>query len=183
MLDNALIKLVRDTIIAQEGTAGIEGTPIKQAFQPTQQGVNKEPTAYFHKIHDRRRGFPQRTDVWVPDESEEGGSMVHTEAVWYETTFQISTLSIQDPSDTEQYTASDILNLIAYILQSETTVQQLQAQGVGILRIGEVDNPYFMDDKQRFEAQPSLDFTLTHKQIVTSISPVILSTEFNILVV
>jgi hypothetical protein len=179
MRDNALIRLIRETIIAQEAIAGIPGTPIAQAFQPTQQGVKKVPTAYIYKVGDRRRGYPERTEFWDEDEEE----MIHTESQWYETTFQISALSIQDPADTDQLTASDIVNQIAYIMQSETTVDALQAQGVGVLKVNDVDNPYFTDDKDRNEAAPSFDVVVTHKQIVTTVSPVLLSTEFNIITV
>lgn len=179
MLDNALIKLIIATLIAQEATAGIPGTPIKQAFQPTQQGVNTAPTAYLHKLGDRRIGSPFRSDVW--DEINE--VEIHTELQQYETDFQISALATQDPATPTQYTASDILNLIAYSLQSEYMITTLQAQGVGILRVRDVRNPYFKDDRARNEASPNLDFTVTHKQIVTSQVPVLQSTEFNILVV
>lgn len=177
MLDNQLIALIRDTIIAQEQWAAISGTPIKQAFQPTMQGVNTCPTAYMHKVSDKRLGFVNRSDVWDNVKS----VMVHTELQQYETTFQISALATQDPQKPCAYTASDILNLISAILQSSVTVQVLEAQGVGILRVMEVRNPYFLDDRQQNEASPSFDFTLTHKQIIISEVPIIQSTELQIL--
>lgn len=177
LLDNQIIALVIATIIAQEQVAGIPGTPIAQAFQPTQQGVNTAPTAYLNKIGDNRLGSPQRSDVW------DGQRMVHTELQQYETTFQISALSTQDPNTPTQMTTSDLLNLIAYILQSTATVEAFQAAGVGILKIGQVRNPYFIDDRDLHEASPSFDFVIVHKQIVTSVSPVVQSTEFEILTV
>lgn len=177
MFDNQLIALTISTIIAQESIAGISGTPIKQAFQPTQQGVNTQPTAYMYKIGDRRRGYPFRSDEWDVDNE----VMIHTEKQAYETTFQISALSTQNPSTPNQYTASDILNLIAYILQSQATVTALEAQEVGILHVGDVRNPYFLDDRQRFEASPSFDFTLTHYQTIISTVPILVTEEFQIL--
>lgn len=179
MLDNALIKLVISTIIAQEAIAGIPNTPVKQAFQPTQQGVNTVPTAYLYKISDNRLGSRAITDKWNVDEQE----LVHTELQQYETMFQISALATQEPTNATQYTASDIINLIAYILQSESTIAAFNAKGVGILKIGTVRNPYFLNDKHRHEANPSFDFTLTHKQIVSSINGVIQSTEFQVITV
>lgn len=177
MLDNQLIALLISTMIAQEAVAGIPGTPIAQAFQPTQQGVNTSPTAYMYKVGDNRLGSPQRKDIYDPDIEE----IVHSEIQQYETTFQINALSTQDPKSITQKTASDILNLIAYILQSQKTVEALNAQGVGILKIGQVRNPYFTDDRDRNEASPSLDFTVVHKQIVTSVGLVLQSTELEIL--
>ncbi len=179
MLDNALIALIISTIIDQETIAAIPGTPIKQAFQPQQQGVNTIPTAYLYKIGDKRFGYPQKIDVW----DSESESMIHKEMQQYETTFQISTLATQNPSTPEAYTASDILNLIAYILQSSATIAILEAQGVGILRIADIRNPYFIDDRGRNEASPSMDFVLTHKQIVLSTNPIIQDTEFNIKII
>lgn len=164
MLDNELIKLFREIILAQEAAAGIQGTPIKQAFQPTQQGVNTVPTAYFHKVGDRPVGSPQRKDVW----NEATKTLVHSEIQIYETTFQISTLATQDPKTPAQYTASDILNLIRAILQSDTTITRLREKDVGIYRVGEVKNPYFTDDRNRFEASPWMQFTLTHQQVLSS---------------
>jgi hypothetical protein len=177
MLDNQLIALVIQAILAGESAAGIAGTPIKQAFQPTAQGANSQPTAYLYKLYDHRVGFVARTDVW----DKTNGFMVHTETQAYTTAFQISTLATQDPNTPTQYTASDILNLIASILQSSVTVATLEAQDVGILHIDEVRNPYFLDDRQRNEAAPSLDFTLAHKQVITTRSPIIGEYQYRIL--
>ncbi len=179
MLDNTLFALIISTIISGEETAGISGTPIKQAFQPTNQGINSIPTAYLYKIGDRRYGYPYRTNIWDADSQ----TMVTQDIQQYETTFQISALATQDPKNPTQYTASDILNLIAYILQNSTTIAIFEAQGVGIERVMDVRNPYFLDDKQRYQASPSFDFILTHKQIVTSTAPILQDTELNILTV
>lgn len=179
MFDNQLISLIIDTIIEQETIAGIPGTPIKQAFQPTLQGVNTKPTAYMYKIADHPYGFPYVSDRY----SNACSSMIHTESQQYETTFQISTLATQNPKTPTQYTASDICNLIRYCLQSAHAVATLQAQGVGIERVTQVRNPYFFDDRYQNEACPSFDFVLTHKQTIVSTSPVITETEFIILTV
>lgn len=160
-----------------KASAGIPDVIVKQSFQPTQQGVNTKPTAYLHKIGDERYGFPEWSEVW--DSNSE--TMIHGDSQQYQTTFQVSALAIQDPAVPSNFTASDILNRIAYILQSQTTVATFEAQGVGILRVRDIRNPYFTDDKQRNEASPSFDFVLTHKQIINSTSPIITKTELNIL--
>lgn len=176
MLDNALISLIISTIIAGEVTAGIPDTPIAQAFQPTNQGVSTQPTAFIYKIADHRFGFLGRSDVWDANSA----TMVHVESQKYETTFQISVLSIQNPATPTQMTASDMCNLIAAILQSSVSIQTFQDQGVGIERITDVRNPYFMDDRNRFEASPSFDIVFTHDQIISSTTPIIDQTEFQI---
>lgn len=177
MLDNQLFALIIRSIVAGEAAAGIPGTPVKQAFQPTRQGVNTGPAAYLYKVADRRMGFARRTDEW----STACSSMVHTELQQYETTFQVSALATQDPKTPSQYTASDVVNLVASILQSSVTIATLEAQGVGVEHVAAVRNPYFSDDRDRNEACPSLDFVLTHKQIITTTTPVVDSTEFRII--
>jgi hypothetical protein len=176
MLDNALISLIISTLVAGEAAAGIPGTPVKQAFQPTAQGVNSQPTAYLHKLGDRRYGFLGRSDVW----DQASSTIVHTETQQYETTFQLSTLATQNPATPNQYTASDICNLCASILQSALAVATFQAQGVGIERVTDVRNPYFLDDREQYEASPSFDFILTHKQIITTTTPILQSEEIAI---
>lgn len=98
---------------------------------------------------------------------------VHTEVQQYETTFQMSSLAVQDPSNANQRTAADLLNYAAYALQNQDFIAAIEEEGVGILRITDVRNPYFMDDRDRFEASPSFDFVLTHKQIIVSQTPII----------
>lgn len=109
------------------------------------------------------------------------GAQTYTEIQQYATSFQASALANQDPSDTESLTASDIANFAAYVMQSAATISGLEAVGVGVLRVPAVRNPYFTDDRERYEASPNFDFTLTHKQIVTTVIPVIVSDELQVL--
>lgn len=175
MTDNELIRafwpILKDGLIA----AGYTDVVSKQANQPTQQGTNTPPTVYFYKVGDKRYGFLRRDNVWNTVD----GIMEHIEEQWYETTFQMSALVIQNPSNPE-YTASDLVNETAAIMQSDKTREQLLIKGIGILRVTEVRNPYFTDDRDRFEASPSFDFVLTHKQTRVTTDPVIESFEFNI---
>lgn len=176
MFDNGIIQIIISTISSQLSTAGVSGLSIKQSFQPTQQGVNTQPTAYFFKIGDRRIGSPSREDVW----DSVNLKMVHTESQWYETSFQISVLSTQDPTNTSQMTASDICNALAYILQSSQTIDTFINQGLGLLNVMQVRNMYFVDDRGRHEALPSFDFTITHKQTISNDIDVLQSTEIGI---
>lgn len=176
MKDNQLIALIRAQIIAGLPAVGLTGLPVKQAYQPTQQGVPAEPSIFMFKIGDKRYGYRGATDVWDQVNDVE----IHTETQFYETTFQISALSVQRPQDTTQLTAADIVNGVAYIVQSESFMDALKAQDVGLLRVMAVQNPYFADDRGRYEASPSFDFTVTHKQIVQTEVPVLESTEFRI---
>ena len=176
MKDNDLIKLIIATINGVKAGYGIGAVKVKQSYQPTQQGANSDPTAYLFKIGDKRYGFNKRHDVWVPATA----TMEHQEIQIYETTFQVNALAIQDPANVNSLTASDIVNTIAAIIHSDYALNEFRKKGVGILRVTDVRNPYFIDDKNRHEASPSFDFVLTHKQTFTTASPVVESVEFNV---
>lgn len=182
MLDYQLFQLIIPIMESAQPGAGIpnvDGGPgvlVYQANQPTQQGVPSTPGAFLYIISHKPTGFPSKTNVW----DEVNSVMVHTELQQYETTFQISFLSTQDPNQTTQYTAGDLANLFRYILQSDATIMQLEANNVGILRVTDVRNPYFDDDRGRFEASANFDFVLTHKQIVSGNIPVLQSEEIDI---
>lgn len=117
----------------------------------------------------------------IPTESIlSGGTWSYSEIQQYASTFQLSGLSTQNPSNIESLTASDIVNLGAYVLQNQQTIAAFEAQGVGILAIQDIRNPFFSDDRQRYEASPSLDFTITHKQTIITTIPIISETVFEI---
>lgn len=182
MLDGPIFKNVIDALRAGLTAQGSPTDPkdpnyiqILQNFQPTSQGMPSGPTLYIHKLGDRRYGFLGRTDEWDPDVKTEK----HTETQVMESMFQISALSIQNPKlGAAQLTASDIANMAAGILQSDVTREFLTAKGLNIYRITDVRNPYFVDDKARYEAAPSFDFTLQHEQVIISETPTIEAVEF-----
>lgn len=167
MLDNQLYQLILSTINPQLKNVGIPGVVIAQAYQPWRQGVDPQQAAYLYKLGDHRQGFPRNANVWDSNQQKE----IYTQLQVYQTTFQMSTLAIQDPVNNNQLTASDIVNLLAAILQNSITVQTFINQGVGILDIKDIRNPYFIDDQNRYEAAPSFDFTLTHTQVLSTTVP------------
>lgn len=178
MLDNQLyillIALLKD---AAPGVGLPANLQVMQAYQTLQQGAATAPAIYIHKIGDKRYGYPQRKEVWNPAH----GTFDHREIQQYETTFQLAALAIQDPTSVTALTAPDMLNLAAHIMQSDATIATLEAAGVGIYRVQLIPNSFFMDDRERFEAAPSLEFTVTHKQDILSQTPVVTATEVQIL--
>jgi hypothetical protein len=184
MLDMELFILLKATIEAAMPDYGIEnkidGSPgilVAQSYQPQQQGVAIEPTAYIEIVSSTRVGMTGKEDYYDEDEEAE----IHRETQVMITTFQLSALATQSPTSTTQYTAEDIVNLIAMILQNATTIATLEAAGCGILLGRTTRNPKFIDDRGRFEASPSLDFGITHKLIVTKVVPVLQSQELQII--
>lgn len=176
MTDNDLIRLFLPIIKAGLIADGFTGVTVKQSNQPTLQGANTNPTVFFYKLFDKRYGFLRRDSKW----DEDAEIMTHTEMQMYETSFQINAMVMQNPSTPNQYTASDLVNEVAAIMQSDSTRKTLADSNVGILRVTGVRNPYFKDDYDKFEAFPSFDFTLTHRQTRVTTDPVVESTEFDI---
>jgi hypothetical protein len=176
MLDNQLIQVFLPIIQAGLVADGFSGISTIAANQPTQQGVPTTPTVTFYKVNDHRYGYLRRYDVW----DQVTQNMVHTEEQAYETTFQVGALVLQSPTTPNQYTASDLVNEVAAIMQSDNTLNILYNNGIAILRITEVSNGYFTDDMDNFEASPSFDFTLTHTQTRVSTGNAIDHVEYDI---
>lgn len=180
--DKQLFKIIRDLLVAGFAATTTPPSPIptglevKQANQPTQQGVPVGPVIFMTKLPDNRYGFRGTSDIW----DAEAQKKYHTETQQYESTFQLNCLITQDPTDTAQPTQIDVLNYAAYIMQSDATIRTLQAQGIGIERVSQIRQTPFQDERDRFEYSPSFDFVLTHKQSVTSEIDVLQSIELNI---
>jgi hypothetical protein len=169
--DNDLIRLFLPIIQQGLVTDGFTNVITQQSNQPTMQGINTLPTVFFFKVGNKRYGFLGRQDTWDPVHN----IMVHTETQIYETTFQVNALVLQYPHNPYGYTASDLVNEVASIMQSDNTRAILLQDNVMILRITDIRNPYFVDDRDQFEAIPSFDFTLTYPQTRTSQDPIISS--------
>jgi len=164
LTDNALIQIFLPILNNGLTAGGFTGVTVKQANQPTQQGIQSNPALYFFKVNAKRYGYLGRLDVWDADDVE----MVHTETQYIESTWQVSALVLQLPSTPTQYTASDLVNEAASIMQSDSTRDILNQSGIGILRVTDLVNPYFVDDRDNFEASPSFDFVLTYENTRTS---------------
>jgi hypothetical protein len=167
MTDNQLIQLFLPIIQAGLIADGYPEVVVKQNNQPTQQGIDTAPTVYFSKISNRPYGTIHRENIW------NGTIMQLYNTQWCDTTWQIAALVLQDPTNIDTYTASDLVNEIKQIMQSDDAINTLIANGVGILRIEETSNPYFKDDRDQFEAIPAINFTLNHLQTRIVDAPVL----------
>lgn len=173
MNDNQLITLILAVLNAQLADVGLTGTVLVKAYQPIRQGVEQSPgyeptkSGYLVKLFDKRDGFPREDYVYnATDEAE-----IRTQTQVYHSTFQLTALAVQVPGATTMLTASDVANLLAGLLQNPETMAAFQAQGVGILAITDIRNPYFLDDRDRYEASANFDFTLVHNQVLTKSVP------------
>lgn len=171
--DNSLIQIflpiINDALVAD----GYTGVTVMQSNQPTQQGIPTAPTIYFFKVASKRYGYLGRLDEWDSDTED----MIHIENQFYESTWQVSALVLQNPATPNQYTASDLVDEVSSIMQSDSTRDILNESGIGVLRVQDLVNPYFVDDRDNFEASPSFDFVLTYENERAGTNPIV--SEFN----
>ena len=161
---------------AMQATSGLSGVKLARSYQSRQQGANSSPYVYFVKVGDHRYGHPERKDEYAAG----SGDFTHTEIQQYESTYQFSAWVPQGPKDVTGLTESDILNVVSGIMQSDALLAAFRAQGVGILRVTDVRNPYIVDDHDQFEAVPSFDVTLTHKRTSVSTIPAVAAYDLNL---
>jgi hypothetical protein len=138
---------------------------VAQAWQDHAEGIATGPAVYLAKIGDYRLGAPKRDTIPDPDNVNE---VIRRETQVYETTFQA--MGIWSAPDAA-LTAADLANRAAAILQSDLGLDFLRAADVGILRVGQVRNPKFVNGADEYEASPSFDFVLTYKQVTLTKHP------------
>jgi len=159
----------------------LAGLTVATAYQPRQQGAQEAATIYFFKLFDKRLGSPKKEDIFVdPVPPDPVGTMRHEETQAYETHVQFTALVPQDPAAVNRTTASDALNVVAGIIASDDFITRCRAVGLGILRVMDVTNPYFSDDRDRFEASPSFDVVFTHERVRTTTEPVLVTYDANV---
>lgn len=168
MNDNALIKVLREILLTGLFVNNQADVEVEQAYQPTQQGANSSKSVYFFKVSDNRYGFGARQYSYGTMNS------TLTESQLYVTTFQIQAWVRQVPTLVVDYsllTASDLVNLCARILLSQAALDTFDTNNIGVLRITDVRNPFFIDDRGQFESSPSFDVQLTSKTDMASQIP------------
>ena len=170
MNDNDIIALVIRVLRTGLDAKNLQSVQIKQKYQPRDIGVPNGPVIYLHKISADRYGFPGRNDVY----NRANGNFDHTESIWRTPVYQVDALSPNtNPADLTIPTASDVVETAADVLQLSSTRETLLAANVGIQRITTIRQNYFTDDRDRYEAAPSFDFTLTYRrQWITTTPPV-----------
>ncbi len=169
MNDNQIIALIITVLRAGLTSIGITNVLIKQQFQPRQSAIETSPTLYLSKITAPRYGYPSRKDVYNSTTRQ----FDHSETVWRTPTWQVSGYALQDPTNIDSLTASDMTERAADVMQTSATRLLLLAQGVGIIRITDVRENYFLDERQRYEQNPSFDFVLSYQVTTnTTVQPV-----------
>jgi hypothetical protein len=153
---------------------------IIRAYQPTKQGIEPDAAVYFQKITDVRYGFQSRSTS-----TSSNGDLVKTESQLYESTYQFTAYMKETPvTSSPPYpapiTASDIANTAAMILQGYDAIEELAKIGAGILRVGDVRMPYFVNDRDNFEGMPNFDITISYSRKLQTVIPSAKTAEYKI---
>lgn len=175
MTDNALVTLIRAALLTQLATQGQAGTLVLGSYQPTAQGRESGPAVYFFCPTDERYGWQGRTGVY----NSGANAYDYTERQWHNTTFQLGALAPQDPANLTLPTPKDIVALCAMIVNGSAFRAALRAQAVGVQRVTTIRQPYFVNDREQFEASPSFDFTVSHRRTIIQQAPAVESVEVN----
>jgi hypothetical protein len=166
MKDNDLIALFSSRLEEAIALAGWDVVVI-QGYQPTQQGVPSKPTVSFEKLFDHEYGWPMSSEYVLDSTTPPGQTLPdfsQFEQQWVESTFQVTSLSIQDPTDLSIPTPSDIAHQLKLYMNARQTIWKFQKDDVAILRVTDIRNPKFEDDRDLFEANPNFDVILQHKR-------------------
>lgn len=179
MTDNQLIAALISTLTPAIQSNYDNTYVIIQKNQPTQQGAPSTPTVYLEKLFDKRYGFTSESLNLLADKTQFPDiPQVFTQVVM--STVQFSAFVIQDPSNIALPTASDVANYVAMLLSVDGILNSLRAQGIKVLRIMEVLNPYWGDDQDRYEANPSFNVVLQHQRDFSTAVPDVDATEVDI---
>ena len=167
MIDNDLIQVVATRLEQASAAAGWHYL-VLQKDQPTQQGIPYAPTIFFEKLFDMQYGHPMidyEHNVYQPVKP---NTFSETETQIVETSFQISALVIQEPKDLTLPTASDVAHYLKAYITSRPSIYAYRDLGVKVLRVTQIRNQWFQDERHRYEANPNFDIVYIHDRPLTN---------------
>ena len=174
MNDNTLTALIRTQLLAGLSRLSITSEVLGNQ-QPTTQGRTTTATLYFSAINEQRYGWQYSRTTYDPEVME----LEREESQWLRTTYQVTALVPQDPRNLAIPTPKDLLRAASIIINGQSFIQALTKDGVGVERVTDLRNPYFVNDQGQFEASPSFDFTVTRKAAIIQEQPAFESVECN----
>lgn len=172
MTDTELIVLFANRLDAILAAQSIS-LPVVQLNQPSSQGRDGAGAVYFTFLFDKRFGWPKQESRY----NSVNDNFDHIETQNMISNVQISVLWPQDVTDDTRMTQKDLADLLCMAMSGATTRKQFWMQNVGFLRITDVRNPYFGNDREQFEAMPSFDIQFTHNQVYTEVVPRVVDIE------
>lgn len=139
---------------------------LQQSYQPTQQGP-ESTQVFMQELLGDYYGWNEKKDVWNATNK----NFDHVETQVMETTFQVGATSQMDPTDELQLTSRDILNIVSAALRSQSTIEAANTAGIGIIRITAIRNQWIKNNYDQNQAQCNFDFTVTHRHVTITSTP------------
>lgn len=152
--------------------------PVVQKQQPTQQGLPfgdldnpNDGAVFIERLDDDNYLFKELKQTHNPSDH----TFSETESQIAETTFQMSAIVPQNPSDTTRPTAADVAKALRMWMTSRYVMRKLTAQKFNILPPRALKNAWFVDDTGRNQAHAHFDYVLTYISADTIIKPAAIS--------
>lgn len=159
MNDKALQIAIRFAMLDCLAHAGITDLPVIAGNQPTVAQGRVARGVYFWAISDTSRGWQGRKLKTNPSTLQ----LETVETQFVQTQFQVNVFTPDDPADTVSDTAKDLCSLLRMLVQSNRFTEAMTAVGVGVQMPSPVRAPYFVNDLDQYEQNPSFDFTVSRK--------------------
>lgn len=177
MNDIIMQAAIRKALMELLGAQGYPQLEVTQDYQPTTQGRVTAPVIYYHMLGDAFYGWQGRDEKY----NKATAQVTREERQWMRTSFQMGALAPQDPNNLALPTAKDITRLAAMLVDSEGFREKLRESKLGLEVVTEVRDIPFLNDKGRFERNPSFDFTVTWQQRIIQQSQGADADEFNLI--
>jgi len=159
MNDKALRAAIRAALVDCLAHAGVTDLPVIAGNQPSV-AQGREPRAvYFWSVSDTPRGWQGRTLKTNPSTFQ----LETVETQFVQTMFQVNVFTPDDPEDTTSDTAKDLCNLVRMLVQSNRFTEAMTAVGIGVQTPSPIRAPFFVNDFDQYEQNPSFDFTVSRK--------------------
>ena len=142
-----------------------EPNQVRQSYQPKSHGTPSPPFVYIHRISSHRYGFQSSRSMDML------GEQIETETQTIEKVFQIGGEALEETPTLAELTAYDYVENTSIILNSQYARERLKLAGICLLRITDIRNPYFMNERERYQQDPSFDFTVIYTQTRSRIIP------------
>lgn len=162
-----LFALVRSVLLT--GLAdrfGANAPQVKQVFQPQIVGATSAPVVTMQHVMSRRTGAMGRSYRAAADPAD---PMTGTFTQWWETTLQIGAFAARDPNAPDFMTlpsSQDFCTAASYVLQSDAGLAALAVAGVRPLRVTDLRNVPWTNERDQYEMHPSFDLTLSRPEVI-----------------
>lgn len=160
MTDNEVWSILTTTLNEALISAGFSNVEFSRSYQPRQQGAISNDALYATRISSLRYGWQGRKNIF----NENNNNFDHIEKWIIESTYQVSSEVEENPSEINPITSFDIISGVSAQLNSLAVIKNLKSQNINILRITDIRTPFFKNENDRYESEPSFDFTISYEQ-------------------